>query len=130
MDGLYLVSLSRSLPGRATKVVKVPANIHNKGLVLPRRKGGNNTTSSSSVNRVAHGSGRDRLQISLVGFFIHFEIAAKRYLPHPGSLHEVMQGGLPVSTDGRRRHITEAKSLNHARERGAEEKREEGGEFG
>ena len=73
---------------------------------------------------MAHGSGRDILQISLVGFFIHFEIAATRYLPHPGSLHEVMQGGLPVSTDGRRRHITEAKSLNHARgrERGAEEK--------
>ena len=47
MDGLYLVSLSPTLwAGQATKVVKVPANIHNKGLVLPRRKGGNNTTSS------------------------------------------------------------------------------------
>ena len=53
MDGLYLSGSPPGTGGRATKVVKVPANIHNKGLVLPRRKGGNNTTSSSSVNRVA-----------------------------------------------------------------------------
>ena len=35
------VSVAVGGGGGATKVVKVPANIHNKGLVLPRRKGGN-----------------------------------------------------------------------------------------